>query len=661
MAKAAKKGSASRPTIKPKAVAKKCTSKKLQDQEDHSDNVIKSCKRQSRPRNLAEQIRKKVRDNFTGFTDEELTMNPQPDLNVFDRIAADLEAKDSGTPIAMGKAYYAALRVLYRDPNSPIAKLVPKDVTQQVDPIFEAALEALVQTKRSNVEIHQWCSDTMIVNQLMIVALFRQILTMPASKSLENLAVGNSVLEMCVRLDVPTNYPDEWLCVTGHMDALLCRSYTNFKADEETTLEWWESYRHVAKAILPETPTELVLNVEGEWTQVITEVVLVHRSSEIGKLLMKKAMKSIEIEAVGSKVAEHLAQLAKIKHITKEVLEQGKTAFVKTMESISVKPYLGYTPRKEVDIMYLGVVIKMPVLSAVDHWSVAVEAFVRGLGVELELLPRLWCESSLVGTMDPCAAIRVDDSLLVAAKSSRQILKNALADEDVTSEMIVSTVKAKNRFISTTDRYFRIDLGFWMGCTGERAADRVSKLILGCLPTAEVPKTLAESVGLFRDAASNKLLVFAGPSQQSVFKTVRSWIDSMSSGRLPDVGKSGDSTFLATIKTRLALFINDGGAIQGVELLKQRWLGIQTTAPTTPPSYSDLVGVYIFSWLLEKDDKAKLKTMLEASVQAAGTSAAVAGSSSGSGAAASSSSGGEQLAKKSKKDAKSMVRALFMK
>lgn len=629
----------------------------LLDALDMSDMKDTSRKRELRRRNTDETIRKKVRDNFPGFTESELSLNQVGGFNVYERIRRDMDRTNSGERAGrMGKLYYEQLREMYRDPESPLSLLTIKNMTETVDPALERALCALLATKKSTFEIHQWAENVPSVSQMNVVALFRQLLKLPPGKSLENANIAVSVLKLCARLGLHQLYPGEWKAVKPHMDLALVRTLAAFKTEAQTTTAWWAIHADFAKLILPEASMNKVLSTSSSWQTVQAEVLEIYESSAVGRRMMCRAVRQLEVESVGLHVAKAMTAISKVPNITKAALEDNRKEFLKALKATGTDPTKPFVPRKEAEIIYRGVPVRMVVTSAADHYGLALEAFLRGVAAELELVPSLWCEADLVEAKRALTVTTIEASLLKAAKASRQACLDSLSDEFATSQNIENVFKTKKSFLGTVDRFIRIEMSFWQGCTGESAGERVKALVLSCLPEVGGDvRTLSESVTLFQTAADSKLLSFAGPSHQAMFKSVHEWILAMASGRNPEVEKGGSTGFIVKVKERMAMFMryNDlVGKAAAVAKFNQLMTDPETQQPLAP-SYAELVPLLSFQWLLDAGARSQLLAAVKRAVKASGSHKS-AGDDPDDGARPSSS-------KRPKTDAKAMVKALFAK
>ena len=263
--------------------------------------------------------------------------------------------------------------------------------SQPVDHDLGVALEALALAKRSSMEIQPWCEEVGSVNQFCPVAFFRKLLQMPPTKFLENAYIGISVLKMCARLDVPGSFRIEWQIVKSHMDAVLLRTLTAFKAEEQNTSNWWADQKSFAQLILLQQSLEKVLAVETDWKDVSTDVEAVFESSLVRKHIMARAMLMLELEVVDTKVSELMDELLEADVINKKLVDELKKKFIDSMKAKGDEVQKDYTLRKSAKISYRRAIFEVIVMSPMDHFNLAVECDSRSCcsqGVAAEALAR---------------------------------------------------------------------------------------------------------------------------------------------------------------------------------------------------------------------------------------------------------------------------------
>lgn len=98
--------------------------------------------------------------------------------------------------IEMGNRYYRSLRQLYENPARVEASLRPNSPNDQPDDSLTEALTALFMHKGAFQQFVDWSEAVASVNNLNLVATFRQIVRMPADRSAENMTIGLASLRV---------------------------------------------------------------------------------------------------------------------------------------------------------------------------------------------------------------------------------------------------------------------------------------------------------------------------------------------------------------------------------------------------------------------------------------------------------------------------------
>jgi hypothetical protein len=252
----------------------------------------------------------------------------------------------------------------------------------------------------------------------------------------------------------------------------------------------------------------------------------------------------------------------------------------------------------------------------------------------------------------------INDDCLQEAVMTRHTLKEQLDDEEATAENIMRIMTAKKGFLTTTDRFWRIEYSFWSSLLGASAESKIHEKVLECLPTVERPLTLQQADALFDKVENSKLVAFCGPALKTVVKTVRGYVTLMIGGRPPVLDRLMSNTvFTVAVKTRLALFcrveISAGGSAEalktGSEACNHKF---QKLADAHDEGgillYSDIVPVIIFDWLLSATDKQHLDRIKNSVVAKSGVRASAAPAD-------------KKGSKKGAIDTRAMVNALFVK
>ena len=131
------------------------------------------------------------------------------------------------------------------------------------------------------------------------------------------------------------------------------------------------------------------------------------------------------------------------------------------MKAKGVEVQKAYTPRKSAKISYRRAIVEVIVMSPMDNFNLASELAIRGVAVRKGLLPKLWGEDSLVQENAMEAPTKeVDEQLFVAAKATRQVLRDSLSEEDLSADSLEMILKGKRNVLNSDDRHSRVEVAF---------------------------------------------------------------------------------------------------------------------------------------------------------------------------------------------------------
>lgn len=649
-------------SARPKAAAKRPRAEKAPDsavERLESDAAPANApSKRKRSRTDTQALNKVLDDNFAGFSDEELFLNKIQGHTLPERIQLDKASLAADGKPPMGKLYYANLRDLYRSPNSAMSRLNVKDDTVPVDDGLVDALIARNQAKRSTEELLVWCESVATINQMNLVALLKQLLRMPPSKSMENAVFTISVMKMIMRLKLASQFPEEIEIMQPQFDSACCKSLQAYKGQQRSGASWWSTNSSWAQLVLPVEALNTAFAEAADLSKVSDEINEVVESSEVGRRLLARAQRQVQLDKVGEKITAAVQKLGG-EDLTPTSMENAKTNFITSLQNAGYDPMARFAP-KEVNIAYRGEELTILVSSPIDQFNVAVETFVRGLAVDAGILVPLWSEADLIGPR-PEPEHKVDAACVKEASITRRTLQDQLDDDDATSENIKRVMQQKKAFLSTTDRFWRIEQAFWTSLMGASAEAKVHEKILACLPTLEDNIPLQVADNMFEKVESSKLVAFCGPSLRSVVTTVRGYVTTMIGGKSPNLDKLvGNSSFTKGMQLRLAMFCREqvaAGSGQanstwtGAEAAQHRWASLKKRKSEGDAlTYGDLVPMLIFAWLLSDTEQKALTKMKSEIVAKSGVAK-------GGNATADKKAG----PKKSQVDTRDLVRALFKK
>ena len=153
-------------TPKKRNPSSKCLISMIEEQD------VKETSKAKRPRSEESAFQKLLQDNFYnhGFTENEITMIVKDGVCCTSEIQRDRERWMS-KEITMGKGYYEAKRIKWRDPESAYAKLVPADADEELDEVLYEALVMLHENRKNDHHFFNWAADVNELGQASLVVV----------------------------------------------------------------------------------------------------------------------------------------------------------------------------------------------------------------------------------------------------------------------------------------------------------------------------------------------------------------------------------------------------------------------------------------------------------------------------------------------------------
>jgi hypothetical protein len=608
--------------------------KPIIDQNDASDLPVPD--RKLRRRDSDQQVKKILYDHFRDLSDEEVFLREVGSQCLHDRLVKDRMLWKKGD-LEMGSKYYAKLRQEYANPDGVDAKLKATNPDDELDEALAGALTSLITSKTNVQQFVDWADTVGGVNNLNLIAMYRQALKMPTSRALEHTVFSMAVLKLIKRLGLHEAFPVPWALMREHFDKCLQSSVQQFKAQGQPLTFWWRTNKSFACLILPADAVEKTMNCQGSWKDVTAEVEHIFNSSGIGRSLMEKAMRQVSLEKVSKVIDDNIRLVMEgAAPICVELLDATRDRFVNDMKSRCIDVAKPYDKAKEVDCKYRGLCTIVMCSSPMDHYNIMMASALRTSAVDDKLLDPMWCENDLVGHR-PGQTRVIALPVLASCKMFREALSGLLSHEEATGPNIQDVVKSKGGWLQSIDNRCRVELAFWSSSIGDAARERVQQAILQCLPC---PKAVGETTSLttslsgFDKLVNSTLIVFAGSASSAIFSLVHGFVRALKAGTTPAIEKAGDSAFMITVKLRLGLYLTCKNPLAGrssasvdaqpkilvgVEAARKRFADIVDLAKQKKEiAYVDLTILLCFSWLLDPVQVNELKKFANSVVSGKG-------------------------------------------
>jgi hypothetical protein len=505
--KPGKKQARSKPSTPKKTSAPSNLIEELDDEDDH---VYSGKKQTKRVRTEDEIIDKILKDNFPLWSFEQINLKVVDGVSLRDRIKAD-KVRQACNLLAMGKLYYASIRLTYQDDLSPLSQLTIEDKNQPSDETMMDALKSLLGYMRVTGPLEEWLELCDGINQKNIVALFRGLQRVSPHQSLKYAALVENVMSMVVGMDLDQQFDKEVKAMASVFDMALLKSLlSSAKANDQGVLDWWTNCKDYARLVLPVQAVETILALPagGDVAKISAEVCEVFSGSETGKRLVGKAHRVLSAATVSDIVRLNVETLAG-KNITAAAISTAKKAFVTKMKDEGHDITLTSRPHLKT-VVYRDVAYKVPCTSIFDEWQCCKEALIRSVAVHAGLLESLWCEAQLVPTIK-APKVTVEPALIKHAKAARKEANKCVARGDsCTSENISAVLEKKQAWFGKQDKYWKVDEWFWKSSIGNNATSRWESSILACMPTSGGAASLDTTRNHLKTLLDSKLAEFVG-------------------------------------------------------------------------------------------------------------------------------------------------------
>ena len=244
----------SAPKAKTQAKARRELVAVMDHADHHEQEAIPQTKRLRR-RSSDDATNKKIRVNFTGWTQEQTHLHLVSGKSLFQTIKDDSK-KSGDDSVPMGKHYYHEKRVQFLPENAPERLLKTNDPDELVDAGLLVALTALNKHRRSYEELMHGLESVGTVSQRDYVALARQVTKLGMQSNTETCSLVVAVMKMIKKLGLHVSFRAEFEVIFCQLDKATVKTIDMCNRNIQTSQQWWKANQEWASLILPEEATD---------------------------------------------------------------------------------------------------------------------------------------------------------------------------------------------------------------------------------------------------------------------------------------------------------------------------------------------------------------------------------------------------------------------
>eukprot|EP00971_Amphidinium_carterae_P350679 6491681-Amphidinium_carterae.3 len=453
-----------------------------------------------------------------------------------------------------------------------------------------------------------------VPNQRTLVGLLRWCLIQRPWANDKMMAVASGVMDMLLRLDMSTKYPDEISMCSDWFDLVLTSIWGKCKKAGMSASSWLANQKTRAALVLDIPAVEKVLAAETFKT-VAPELNCLCSATRLGHALFAWALVPLVSErvsqAIDKKVEEYRKRGGQVSCQTVAELH------AECNEAVRDELSCGLGAR-QVKLNYRGFPLEVTCATPWEEIMLKTSCMLKGAAVDGGSLAGLFVEEELLQSVrvktESEASMVLHPDVVAPWKAARQAAAESM-NKDFSAKEIVTMMTKKLSTYVAIDGTFSIELSLFKALGAAPGEKALLSQLLGCLPTEA--QTKCDYAKVVRDMTpffETRLFSYMPTESQGLLRSVRDVVASVSEHRcpscIPAVPGGTIAQTLAAIEKTVGeeITTNDGSkkVLTGKAAVTQRLkrLKKQDLSKCGPEA---LNSVAPFAWLLSASDKASLE------------------------------------------------------
>eukprot|EP00971_Amphidinium_carterae_P068527 1356827-Amphidinium_carterae.4 len=494
---------------------------------------------------------------------------------------------------------------------------------EELDRPLIALLSGASKCSKKKQELVAYLCTMNRPNQRTFVGLMRWSLIQRPWSNEKMMAVATALMDMIMRTDVISHYPEELAMCSDWFDLVLSSIWSKCKKAGMSSSSWLANQRQRASLVLEMDAVEEVLAAKS-FKDVSSELNSLCCASRLGNALFGWALVPLVSEKVSECIDRILAKLVEDGGlVTPQKLSE---IHGKCNDAVRTEMTCALGAR-EVAIKYRDIELLVTCSTPWEEILMKSASLLKGVAAEEGKLTPLFVENELLSVArvksDESSTLKVDGDVIAPWLTARRAAAESM-NQDFTAKEIVNTLTKRLPTYIALDATFALEVTLFKALGSAPGEKAMLARMLACLPTQPTVKLdFSAALHAMAPLFEGRLYSYLPVEIQGVLRAARDVVASISENKcplcLPAVPNGAVSKMLNAVEKCLADEIptKDGGKrlVTGKSVIERRLKNLksQDLSKSGPEC---LNGVAPFAWLLNSTDKATLEELRQSLIKA---------------------------------------------
>ena len=448
-----------KPLNRKRAVPTENVPETLVQKEELQESLTSPGKRKAPRRDLDAMVEKMLKDNFRGWSSQQIDCSPIGGLTLRQVLVRDKELCVRGQ-LKMGKNYYQALRAKFESAAAPSRQLTVRDAEEPVNTKLRSALVELMGNRWNMQPLLSWLGEDEEINQRSLVALLNASLDLRPAAGPKHTNCLVEVMQILVRNGYHEKFPADVGVLRNHFDATLVKSFMFMKKNEVSLDVFFQTHKHILCLVCDVTAFEACMLCKSAWNDVRDDLSKVVGNSLVGETIFGKAFDSLKHDRATMSIKRLVEKFQTTeKNVDAESVKDYRQQFIAESKAAGDDPFASF-PKKLVGITYRGFNLQVGVNSSLEHYTLAMSSAMKEVAVRNGSVPQLFCEDALAAPVQPYDMVIAKD--LLAPDVNARHAANKFLDhmDEINCDAIAKVLVAKHAVLVAIDPCFKVEEAF---------------------------------------------------------------------------------------------------------------------------------------------------------------------------------------------------------